>query len=372
MIKLKAFIISNYKSIQNAVFGVEIPLGSINTLYGKNGSGKSAAMDMLARIRHGICSDFTSWNENYDKWHYKGADKRQGIMFRMAYTTDITGEPMSMCYTFEYGKDKKGKRCITNEELIGTDSLNNEHLFISVGANRQGIYSITGKKEDDQVLDLVEDETSALRTLSGFKYPVVNELKDYIADWCCVSFSPSDSQKDIYCDGFHSHDLELYNVDPVGHNLKRTLARLKDDYPDTYRAILQGMHDLYGVNDFVLEKDATGYLMFGFEMENGNTFFAPDISRAQTQMLQILVMLNSPVQYSLMCMKEPENGLDPEAVEYLSKEISKYADNHQVIISTNNSFELVNGVVYYFKMNNGQSQLHVQGELIEGGMGYDV
>lgn len=197
----------------------------------------------------------------------------------------------------------------------------------------------------------------AIKGLSQFEnFPAVSALGNLIENW---------HVSDIKIDQIRQEQNMDYceQLSRNGDNLSLVLQYLNKYHPDVFSTILQeASSKIPGLATIESKTTEDGKVLL--KVKDGSfsdPFLAKFVSDGTIKMLAYLVLLNSPINFPLLCVEEPENQLYPKLLEPLAEEFRQYAlRGGQVFVSTH-SPDFLDALypqeVYLIEKKNGYSRI---------------
>ena len=170
----------------------------------------------------------------------------------------------------------------------------------------------------------------AIKGLGQFKnFVAVNQFRQLIEDWYVADFR-IDAERERQEATFGER------LSPTGDNIAVVAKAMFENYPETFRQVLQKMKErVPGVENVEAKVTEDGYILLRFQDgQFKNPFSAKFVSDGTIKMFTYLILLNDPEKHALLCIEEPENQLYPGLLEELAEEFRQYALKGQVFVST--------------------------------------
>lgn len=305
---IRSLKITNYKSIDS--LGMEDGLTPFSVFAGPNGSGKSNFFDTLdfvsLFIRNGIDAALRS-HGRYENIHCE--KKKAGNARKFDF--------MIECMLPDNRKDKENKETIFRysmsiHQLDGRpqieESLSVDEQEIMVRPKGQPPILKGGGGEKDETVEKFPQDYSALLLLS--RMPLAEMLRNL---------------RLYRIDPLGAKEPNLFDRDPTelerkGHNLASVLNRM-EGHEQSREAILEWMEMIVpGIESIQTEEQKLESKTAVLFKEHGTSrrFPAHMVSDGTIYALCLLVaVLDSPSEYGITLIEEPERGLHPKAIRGL-------------------------------------------------------
>jgi len=326
---IRALKITNFKSIDS----LEVKgLSPFTVFAGPNGAGKSNFFDALDFVSLFLRSGIETALRQHGGFGTIHSEKRKAAYSRR-FGFDIEcelpaaeDEPQAFS-VFHYS--------LTIDDLDSTTPEIEEHLWVNGEAllvRKKGASPVVKSGEEEQTLASFPDDYSALLLFQHL--PIAGMLRN----------------------------LNLYRIDPIGakepdqsdsdptrlerkgHNLASVLSRLEQD-AEMRETIMEWMELIVpGMEKIRTEQqklDAKTAIVFK-EQGTRRHFPAQMVSDGTIYALSILVaVLDSPTNYAMTLIEEPERGLHPQAIRELVDLIRQQATPSNPIWLTTHSESVV-------------------------------
>lgn len=338
--KLTSIHLTGYKSIDNRI-GTSIEFGDITIMLGANGVGKSnlvSFFEMLNYIMTGALQKYVAERGFADTFLFFGAKQTREIMATLNFSDDSAED----IYEFRLNY-AAGDQLIFTEETISYKSK-------TLDTDRPFIVTLNpGVRESDLLQIKWSNQSKTVKTTANV---ILNLLKN--------------------CKVFHFHDTSLqarirnkcyiednrYLNNDAG-NLAAFLYRLKEAnethvyYQKILRYIQKAMPQF---GDFDLSPDELNrnYISLNWHDKTNYTYLLGphQISDGSLRFMCLATLLLQPPKMlpKVIILDEPELGLHPSAITYLSGMIKAASKHAQIIVATQSpslvdEFELENIVV---------------------------
>jgi len=347
--KIEKIRIKNFKVYQDT----EIKdLPNMCVFMGANGSGKSTLFEVFGFLSDALKSNVkTALNK---RGGYKEVYSRNGvgdieieIKFR---NPDIEGKKqplityeLSVCLgeanlpvvskeVLSYRRGQYGKPYKFLEFTKGKgNAITNESEFESAKQEFE-------EQREEQTLD--SPDILAIKGLGQFqKFNAISSFRRLLENWYVSNFQIHAAQN-IEDTGLSEH------LSTTGDNLAQVTKYIYENYPDTFKKILDKMRErVPGVDKVEATETIDGRIVLQF---SDGSFKDPFISRfvsdGTIKMFAYLVLLNDPKPHPLLCIEEPENYLHPELLTELAEEFREYANRGGQVFISSHSPDFVNSL----------------------------
>ena len=309
---LKKVNIVGFKSIENA----EVTLGDVNVLIGANGAGKSnfcKMFDMQSAIAKGMLQNFILKNGRREDFFFKGPKKTPSVYFgydfsEFKYDIHLTCGPEKTFIELEKAAYQQNTfQCTISSNCV--ESL----LGNFKGGDLPWQQNYDGDRQDCGKL--------------------LYELYHTFLNWRCFHFRDTSplaamrGEQALHDNGFLRKD---------GSNLASYIKKLS---PDKYKQLLNVVRLVYPkFDDFVLKEETQGrddLVRLQWMQKGSDYIFQPhQLSDGTLSFICIAAALIGETNSSLMIFDEPELGLHPAALTFMSSLMKSIADRTQIIITT--------------------------------------
>ena len=308
-LRLTKLSIRGFKSIDTNE-GVDLNFGDITLLMGANGAGKSNIVSFFTMLNYMMSGGFQRYIKQYGTsqvfLHY-GSNTTKAIKGELIFENDQDKD----IYTFTLDYAAGDKLLITNEE-VGW-SHNGQDPYKS---NPKGGY-----------------EESGLFNTTGETERIVKRL---ISECRVFQFHDSSATGPLR----QNSNVESANyLRANGGNIAAFLYHLKKHFPMNYQTIVQYVRRIIPqFGDFILEPASTGMVLLKWQDR-----FQPDyvmlphqLSDGSIRFIALATLLLQPEETipNVIIIDEPELGLHPIAIEYLSEMMQQVPCSTQLIIAT--------------------------------------
>ena len=269
--------IENFRSLRN----IDLNLQKVNLLIGPNNSGKS---NFLKAVKF--------WGKPYES---------DAILFKKAESNfvEVKVKPLNAVSPYDYS---------ISEYIIENDELSVNSYYSPDG---KGVIS----RYDRMYLD-VEPTFLPLYSIDISKIKQASEVQPNIYtlnDDCSNIVSFLDNMRD------ERQDIIL----KIEQDLKRCV---KEFTGIRFKKIKNG--------------DKYTYKKIGLATENGDTYWAEDLSDGTLYFLALLCIVHQPNPPRILLLEEPENGIHPRRIKEMLDYIFDLAEdkNIQVVMTTHNTY----------------------------------
>lgn len=319
-------------------FGPEtdgLDLHPLNLLIGPNGSGKSNFIEAIALMRAAPSefSKVTRKGGGVAEWIWKGnADDAACIDWVMSYPPGTR----ALRHHIAFGSAGHGFSLI-NERLENAVAQHGQPVVRFYYRPQPGKHVVSVRVQlelRERILsqdDLETDRSILAQRRDPDIYP---ELA-----WVARNYDRIRLYRE-WTFGRHAvfrepqkADLRNDMLEEDFSNLGLFLNRIKTRHPQSSRAILDGLADLYdGISDFnVLIEGGTVQVFF---TEGDFVIPATRLSDGTLRYLCLLAILCDPDPPPLICIEEPELGLHPDVLPKLADHLLEASHRTQLIVTT--------------------------------------
>lgn len=337
--------IAGYKSIGPLQ---EVELNRLNVLIGANGSGKSNFVNAFNMLRCIGESD-----HQFQNYVLEAGGASSLLHFGPQYTQKLTLSVSFEDQTNRYHVDlvpTDDQRLFPQSEWVSFRGDKEHHNF----SVKTGSFSLAVGQDNYQ----------------GERREVVNFVRQRIQQWRVYHFhdtsklSPAKSTADIH-DNLYLH--------PQGKNLPSFLYMLKSARPDSYDIIVRNIRAVMPFfDDFVLEPffEVPDKIRLRWRHQMSSDYLdVSALSDGGLRFILLTTLLMQPAELmpSVVLLDEPEIGLHPAAIRYLSEMIKHATIHAQMVVATQSSLlvdrlapedllvtEQVNGATRLFRPNSQQ------------------
>ena len=298
------------------------PLGPTTIIAGANGTGKSTFFDIFTFLadtfRYGVDKAMLK-RGGYEAVYTQGGEGP--ISIGINYRQD--DEELPVTYALSIERDINGKAFIETEMLAyreGTTPF--PVLYLQNGA--QSIRYITPDERIDGA-DLNRIEFTDYRHLGLSQlaehpaYPAFKSVRQLIEDVYLSNFS-TDIGRGL------SLAATAKFVNPRGSSLAALVQFMAERYADTFSQMLDRLVPLFPqITGITIQNGLDGKPLLFFQ-QGGVWLPATRMSDGFLRLFTYLLILEDPLPAPLLCIEEPENGLDRVACWRLVDELIKYAN----------------------------------------------
>lgn len=337
--KLKSISIKGYKSIDTEN-GASLEFGDVTVLLGANGVGKSnliSFFNMLSYIMTGSLQNYVAERGFADSFLYFGAKQTRQIQAEVEFSDDNAIDRYKFILTHAVGDI-----LIFTEETL---------TYEKKGAIKPYTISLNPAVKESDLLQFIKKEEG-----KPYDKQTANFILKLLRNCRVFHFHDTSSNAKIRGQGY-IEDNQYLNSD--AGNLAAFLYRLRENvntkiyYEKIIRYIQKAMPQF---NDFDLHPSNTNknYISLNWrDKSNSKYLFGPhQISDGSLRFMSLATLLLQPKELlpSVIVLDEPELGLHPSAISYLSGMVKAASNHSQVIIATQSQrlvdeFELKNIIV---------------------------
>ncbi|MBL9027105.1 MAG: AAA family ATPase [Myxococcales bacterium] len=344
---------------------VTIALGNLNVLVGPNGSGKTNLLDTIGLLR--ACpSDVERYmrqNGGVHAWVYKDFAPEQ---LAVTATLGLPSLKANVAHRLEIGID--GVRAVVDfERIFPADSSDGEFFFMNTThgpiVRSRGVEDQLGRRQ----LDPHQSVLSQIRAPN--RYPELSGVGD--AYRAIRLYRGWTFGRDCILRGPQRADLMSGEIQEDFANLALVLNRLrhqpkmKRHLVDHFRLLSETFDDFEtrveaGTLEIVLHEhvESTG-------QERSWIVSAARLSDGTLRYLALLAILLDPQPPPLVCIEEPELGLDASIIPVIAELLKQASQRMQIIVTTHSTL-LVEAIkdpdsLLYFERIAGATRV-TQGE----------
>lgn len=305
--------IKNYKSLQD----VEVDLGALNVLVGKNASGKSNFLDALMFLQNifrqnlnaAIVGQANTTSVSQLAYNY---DQSQAISIAIV----INYNNIEYEYKIEFypSSDEQGKFPINTYEIYIADGV--------VFFERQDTLWL---KKPDGIEIALQSHFSVLPLMSAI--PQIEPFFEFISDMFFYEIAPSSvgyiaktQDKQLRMDGG--------NFATAFKHFQET-SRFQDEFQESVKKILPHIKFVEAV-----ERLGLNAYQIGVKTHNNLQLLLPLESDGTKQTIGMLFALYQEPSPTLTAFEEPENLLHPGALAVLCDVIKESSIRNQIILTT--------------------------------------
>jgi len=319
--------IKNFRNLAD----VDVHLGPLTVLVGRNGAGKSTFLDALRFVRDALQIGVdTAISQRggisaVRKWSPRGRTNDIEI------NLEIEGLTITAHYSFLIGTGQQEKRRVKRELLQITDDL--WGTTSSVFETKAGKWITSGTsfiKNQEQILNIpVAPDDLMLPTISNLFSDTTMVIRT-LADSSYYSVFPNTLKAP-------QRQVSETLLSEDGGNLATTLRSIKKqgkfqtDLVTALSIVVSGVEDIRVV-------DAGGYLVteLRHSAQNGSSAWFPLVQESDgtVRMIALLAALYQGGLHSLIAIEEPELSIHPGALTVLSDIIEEAATRSQILIAT--------------------------------------
>jgi predicted ATPase len=336
---IKHIKLNNFRSYRE----LDLSLGKLNVLVGRNGSGKSnflSVFDLLGYAADGQLSAFIRRRVGTfdDLRHYKAQD-RDIVSWEVEFESSHN---QSLYYTVELGARPPAGYTLVSEKLERPPmpAHTSRYKFLEVRSGQINILKVYEKDHDNDSEATFENATQELvlpQLRNETRYPAQVEAHRYMRD-LHVFQGFGDTELE------HVRSAQLLDVvDPLrllpdGSNLISVLNALKQDarYESTLIELDDLMQSVFpDFRQFDLPSAGGGRATLAYRSENiRRSISAHLMSDGQLRFLGLLMLLMLPNPPHLIAIDEPEIGMHPKMIDVFADVLQEAAKQTQVIIAT--------------------------------------
>lgn len=338
MEKIIGIEIHNFGILKHVKMGVlykdslDDEFGSMVTIIGLNGSGKSTFADVFQFILDAISSNVEAacdagYRGGYDQLVSQGS--HEPIRFKICYKQDA--DSMILTYEFSVAKDRNGRPYVGEEKLRQYGVNDGEEQLLLSLARGKGFVS------DKRAVTLSEIRQLGIVTLGALKeYPIVAGFLSYIKSWGTFQFTASEARQ-IQFSSFSPY------LNRVGSNLNSVVYRMRRENPAGYQKVLERIRALMPhITEIRPEKLPDGQMMLEFMQEGFPLpFYSNRMSDGVLELLAYYLLLyeNNPRQ--VLFLEDVDRNLHHHNLSVLAADIAQVVEaknTRQIFVSTHTPF----------------------------------
>jgi predicted ATPase len=364
--KIEKIRIQNFKVYQDTEIR---DLPNLCVFLGANGAGKSTLFEVFGFLSDALKNNVkTALNR---RGGYKEVFSREGkgdIEFEIKFRNpDIEGKKQPLItYELSVGLNEFSVPVITKEILSyrrGNRGRPYRFLEFAYGKGNAIINESEFERAKQDFKEQREEQTLdspdilAIKGLGQFqKFTAISAFRRLLDNWYVSNFQIQAAQN-IEDTGLSEH------LSTSGDNLAQVTKYIYENYPDTFKSILNKMKDrVPGIEKVEAQETIDGRIVLQF---SDGSFKDPFISRfvsdGTIKMFAYLVLLNDPKPHPLLCIEEPENYLHHELLNELAEEFREYANRGGQVFVSSHSPDFVNALelteLFWLKKENGHTTI---------------
>jgi len=306
-LSLSKVSIQGYKSIKNLPV---LDLKPLNVLVGANGSGKSNFISFFSMLRYmmdGRLQQYITKGGQANSFLYQGLKKTQSISAKFNFGDEA--------YFFDLEPTVKGELMYTKENILHrVDGVEPFQLSITGGYLES---CLPHPPIDDKIQRIAKYMVKA------------------IGSWKVYHFHDTSPAAPVKQRG---EIQDNHYLRPDAANLASFLFRLKREYPSNYDAIRDSVKQVAPFfQDFRLDPVTDNPNIINLEwtaVDSDFPFRVDQLSDGTLRFICLATLLLQPNMPAAVIIDEPELGLHPYAISYLSSLLKKASIRTQVIIAT--------------------------------------
>jgi predicted ATPase len=294
-----------------------VPLGPLNILIGRNGSGKSNFLHAFG-ILQSIPTDVSGYlrgGNTFNEWFWKSEKASDGFTFEVDLNLTPLGSP-----------DKEARYELTVREYEGSPEIAEQFTSGREQADTESIRDLFGA-----------DDRRRWRTLSILAH--AQAFEDRVASQAVSKAFDSIELLRDFTFGTRSpvrqpqrSDLPRHRLLEDGSNLGLILNGLRQA-PVAKQRFLDELNRLYdGISDFDV-RIFEGLVQVTVQ-EGDLTIPATRLSDGTLRYLSMLAVLCTPKPPPIICIEEPELGLHPDILPSIARLLVDASQRSQIIVTT--------------------------------------
>lgn len=364
--KIEKIRIKNFKVYQDTEIR---DLPNMCVFLGANGAGKSTLFEVFGFLSDALKSNVkTALNK---RGGYKEVYSRNGIgdieieiKFR---NPDVEGKKQPLItYELSVCLGETNMPVVSKEVLSyrrGNRGRPYRFLEFTYGKGNAIVNESEFESAKQEFMELREEQTLdspdilAIKGLGQFqKFNAISSFRRLLENWYVSNFQIQAAQN-IEDTGLSEH------LSTTGDNLAQVTKYIYENYPETFRKILDKMKErVPGIDKVEATETIDGRIVLQF---SDGSFKDPFISRfvsdGTIKMFAYLVLLNDPKPHPLLCIEEPENYLHPELLLELAEEFRDYANRGGQVFISSHSPDFVNALelteLFWLKKDKGYTSI---------------
>lgn len=309
MSKLDYISIHGFKSIKTLE---KLPLGPINVVIGANGSGKSnfvGAFAFLHALREGNLTTYVGKAGGADNILHFGRKVSPTLKLHISFDKEV------------------------NQYEIGLTPTDDNRFFIE----EEWAYFWNKTHPGPLGKGFVRRPDGEAGISSQSQGNVHAYVRSKLASWRIYHFHDTSSGSALKTTA-KLNDNRIFRA--TGENLPAFLYLLKEQYPESYRMIVQAVAKIAPFfSDFILEPSQLDPTSIRLEWKHVGTDRYFDVSALSDGTLRFIALATlflqpKDLRPSVILVDEPELGLHPKAITLLASMVDAVSAHTQVIITT--------------------------------------
>lgn len=317
--------IKNFRNLAD----VDVHLGPLTVLVGRNGAGKSNFLDALRFVRDALNDGLETAISDIGGIDSIRCRSSQTVYDAIEIALELKTQDSQAYYSFSFGTEQQEKRRIQHEalQIIGNSQTNRHFTFETKAGQWVTLPSIFVGRELQTML--VSPDTLLFLAFSNLYEGITTVFRSV---WAAAYYSVFPNTLRV-----PQRQSSKVILAEDGQNLATTLKSIIDDgqyLPDLISAlarITQGIQD-------VRVTEVGGYLVTELKHETQSEtpvwFPLAQESDGTLRVLALLAALYQKAPNHLIAIEEPELSIHPGALAVLSEVIEEAATRSQVIITT--------------------------------------
>ena len=348
--KVSRISVKNFKSFEQLnLDGFQ----EFSVLIGQNGVGKSNLMSVFSFL-----SDCVTTGD------INTAVERIGIS-RLCYNGNST-VPTEIAVTFRDDAlntaqyllkigYKQGKAILEDEQLIVSETVD------GVVKNHHELHNKRGVCKLGDVTEQIKETDIALSIFGRLpKYKETVAVYNFLKGVRTVNFALTALRSDSSID-----DMQLSHL---GHNLKSVALEMQNVFPMQFESVVEHMECAMGITKILLQKLPTGNITLSF-VQGTKTISEAEISDGTLSLFAYYVLLEHPLNSSILCIEEPERNISHTCLVQLAEvmRIKAKTENAQILVTSHSSEFIsalkLNEVFYVSTTDSGTSVTALRGNM---------
>jgi len=318
--------VKNFRNLAD----VDVQLGPLTVLVGRNGAGKSTFLDVLRFVRdallYGIDTAVSKRGgiSAIRRWSPRGRTNDMEIRLEIEETDG------SACYSFLLGTGQEEKRRVKHEFLQNMPTSEENRVLFETRGGRWIAPPTDFLINRARALNIpIASDALMLPTLSSY-FREFDTIRRNITATNFYSVFPNTLRLPQKQTSEAALSEDGQNLATILRNIKKQ-GQFQPDLVSALERVVEGVHDVRVV-------EAGGYLVteLKHEAQNKHTSWFPlaQESDGTLRVLGLLAALYQESPHSMIAIEEPELSIHPGALAMLSDVIEEAATRSQIIITT--------------------------------------
>jgi predicted ATPase len=331
--------LSNFRSFRD----LDLALGNLNVLIGRNGSGKSnflSLFDLLGKAARGNLNGFIRQQVGtFDDLRHYHTVNNDIIFWEIEFSSEHHG---ALYYRAELGARAPAGYTVLLERLERSpnEGYENRYKFLEVYNGRVKILKTYARGDQEEQAATFENATQELilpQLLNETRYPAQVEAHRYLRD-LHVFQGFGDSELETVRGAQLLDVVDPLRLNPDGSNLISVLNALMQDarYDDVLAQLYDVLRTVFpDFKQFDLPTAGGGRATLAYRSQDlRRSISAHLMSDGQLRFLGLLMLLMLPNPPGLIAIDEPEIGMHPKMIDVFAEILREAAERTQVIVAT--------------------------------------